>query len=67
MPKIASMTPSTGSIYGGTVVAITGNGFSSQTVAVFGDSTCTITKFSLNSLSCVTSSHSDQQVSVQIR
>ena len=66
--SISSISPNGGSIYGGTEVTISGNGFSSinNTQVRFGSSACQITSLSVTSLTCVTSSSTAGQVNVQI-
>ena len=63
------MTPSKGSVYGGTVVTITGNGFHAieNTQVKFGSSVCKVTSVAVNSLTCVTSAGTSGQATVAIR
>ena len=65
--SVNSISPSGGSINGGTQVTISGNGFDSidNTLVVFGSSPCQITSVSVTSLTCITSSSAAGQVNVQ--
>ncbi len=66
--SVTSSSPSLGSIYGGTVLTIQGNGFDSSTVVMIGNSVCTITSVLINQLTCETSAHtSASNISFQIR
>jgi len=51
-PTISSITPSSGSISGGTLVTITGTGFSSATSVKLGSSSCTIQTVTSTSITC---------------
>ena len=53
---VSSVSPSSGSIYGGVVLTITGNGFATSTSSVqvlVGTSTCTITQLTTGQIQCV--------------
>ncbi len=64
---VKSINPSSGSIYGGTVVTLSGNGFKSNSVVKFDSSTCNVINATINQLICKTTSHAQQQsVSIQI-
>ena len=66
--SLKSITPNSGSIYGGTVVVLDGNGFTlNSTVKLGSSSTCKVVNASINSISCITSDSSQaQQVNVQL-
>ena len=67
MLAVKSIYPSTGSIYGGTIVTLIGNGFKSNSVVKFDSSTCNIINATINQIICKTTSHAEQQsVSIQI-
>ena len=67
MLAVKSIDPSTGSIYGGTIVTLIGNGFKSNSVVKFDSSTCNIINSTINQIICKTTSHAEQQnVSIQI-
>jgi len=51
-PTISSVTPSSGSTSGGTLVTITGTGYSSGTSVKFGSSTCTIQTVTSTTITC---------------
>lgn len=57
---INSISPSTGSIHGGTKVTILGNGFNNQSVVDMGGSLCSIESVKINEIICITSSHTAQ-------
>ena len=67
MLAVKSIDPSTGSIYGGTIVTLIGNGFKSNSLVKFDSSTCNIISANINQIICKTTSHAEQQsVSIQI-
>lgn len=49
-----SLSPSAGSVHGGTIVTVNGNGFDMSTVATLGSSVCTILSMTTTSLTCKT-------------
>ena len=65
---VLSVIPNAGSIYGGTEVIITGNGFNTinNTQVQFGTSQCKTTAISVSSLTCVTSQGSSGSATVSI-
>ena len=68
MPFIQSITPTTGSVYGGSVVTLIGNGFSSTTSTVFLDTAkCVVTQATLGQLKCLTSAHAAGTANLAIR
>ena len=67
MPSIKSISPSSGSIYGGTVLTLTGNGFTTDTSVKLDSSVCTVISATLDTLTCLTSDHADGTVSLVIR
>jgi len=64
---ISSVFPSSGSIYGGQMVTISGNGFSDKTTVSFGSSMCKIIEYSINQLKCVSSEHSEGSTNLIIK
>jgi hypothetical protein len=58
---VKSITPSAGSIYGGTFVTLTGNGFALNSIVKFGSSRCNIINATINHIICKTASHAEQQ------
>jgi hypothetical protein len=59
MPSILSINPLSGSIYGGTRLIITGNGFDTKSTIVQIDNVnCTIINATINQLMCLTGAHS---------
>jgi len=65
--SIGSITPSTGSVHGGTEVRISGNGFSSATTVKFDNVECEIAEFTVNSIVCITGEHAAGTASADIR
>ena len=64
---ITSVTPNTGSNHGGTIVTITGNGFSSnQTTVSIGGVSCVVTTSTLSQVVCTTGAHAAGSVNVQV-
>ncbi|CAF0756351.1 unnamed protein product [Brachionus calyciflorus] len=55
--NVTSITPTSGSINGGTKVTIIGNGFSNSSIVSIGGSVCQRLSFSINEMQCLTSSH----------
>lgn len=64
---VSSISPNSGSIYGGTVLTINGNGFDSTTQVLFDTVQCNIISYSINSLQCRTGFHLFGVVSVNIK
>lgn len=66
---ITAVTPSSGSVFGGTVVTITGNGFYAidNTQVKFGSSACKVINVAVNSLTCVTSAGTSGPATVAIK
>lgn len=66
-PTITSLTPSSGSLAGGTAVTVTGSGFlAGATVAVGGVSCSSMVVASSTSLTCVTGAHAAGAVNVVV-
>ncbi|KAK3587658.1 hypothetical protein CHS0354_042441 [Potamilus streckersoni] len=64
---MSSITPSQGSIYGGTVLTISGNGFVVNDTVVRLDGTmCTIKSVALTQIICVTAAHAAATVTVMV-
>jgi hypothetical protein len=58
LPAISSLSPSSGTILGGTLVTITGVNFSGATSVTFGGFSCTsVNVASANTITCVTPAH----------
>lgn len=55
-PIVASMTPNTGSVYGGTLVTILGNGFDLSSQVTLAGADCVVKSVSTTSLTCRTPS-----------
>jgi len=67
LPLVSSISPSSGSIYGGTLLTILGNGFD-ETTKIFVDNVkCSINSYSINKLTCITGAHSAGSVGLAIR
>lgn len=67
LPAISSIAPNSGSIYGGTLVKINGNGFSANTSVKFDSADCKIIQLSLSSITCMTSAHAAQNTNSIIK
>ena len=52
---IQSITPNSGSLHGGTLITIIGNGFTSKSNVHIGNSICRVTSASISQLECITS------------
>ena len=55
MSSIQGLSSIQGSIYGGLILNLNGNGFTSDTSVVVGNATCSVLQASLSQLSCMTS------------
>ena len=64
---IKSVTPSIGSLNGGSFLTIIGNGFTTSTSVLIGLSNCSITQVTLDQLVCMTSSHAAGIVNFMIK
>ena len=64
---IKSVTPSIGSLNGGSFLTIIGNGFTPSTSVLIGSSNCTLTQVTLDQLVCMTSSHAAGIVNFMIK
>ena len=58
LASVASISPSSGSVHGGTVITIVGNGFSNATQVMFGSYACVPINVTPNQLQCKTSDSS---------
>ena len=67
MPSIKSINPSSGSVYGGTVLTLTGNGFTAGTSISLGSAVCTVINAALDTITCLTSEHADGTTSLTVR
>ena len=54
VPSVGSIQPGSGSIYGGTLLAIQGNGFDKTTKVTLGSAVCSIQSLAINTLTCIT-------------
>jgi hypothetical protein len=68
LPSVQSLSPTSGSIYGGTLLTINGNGFDiAQNLKVsIGGSNCIIQSVILSKIVCLTSSHIEGNATVTI-
>jgi hypothetical protein len=67
LPSLKSISPSSGSVYGGTILTLTGNGFTTGTVISLHTATCTVIDAALDKLTCLTSEHADGSASLSIK
>ena len=69
LPYVQSLSQTSGGIYGGSVLIINGNGFSSilNTTVKIGNSVCVIQSVTLSQITCNTSSNSVGNYSVSIK
>ena len=68
LPVVHSISPDSGSIYGGTVVSLSGNGFGSNldTTVEFGGAEAVIKSITQTSIECISPSNSAGSYDVQI-
>ncbi len=64
---INSIFPNAGSIYGGQLVTINGNGFTAQTSVSFGSSICQIVEYTISKIRCKTSEHGEGSTNLIIK
>ena len=64
--QIASVTPNSGSVNGGTLVTISGNGFLSNSSVNFDAASCKIISASINQITCETTAHDSQSVDINV-
>lgn len=62
-----SISPASGSINGGTIVTIVGNGFDKSTIVSFQTAKCNVIQFTVNTLNCVTSANPAAIANIQLR
>lgn len=67
LAAISAISPLTGSVYGGTVLTLTGNGFDSTTRVLLHTVECKIVSVAVNSLTCVTGAHAANTVNFNVR
>lgn len=67
LPLIKSTTPNSGSLHGGTIVTISGNGFDETTQVLLNKTNCTLIDYSINMLTCQTNAHLESIVSFEIK
>ena len=67
LPSLKSISPSSGSVYGGTILTLTGNGFTASTTVALHTATCAVINATLDTLTCLTSEHADGSASLSIR
>lgn len=65
-PSIQTITPGSGSTFGGTILTLTGNGFSKTTQVLIDTVKCSLISIKVNELKCVTGSHSASTSSFSI-
>ncbi|XP_062600839.1 fibrocystin-L-like [Saccostrea cucullata] len=65
---ISSLTPTSGSVYGGTEIHIQGNGFTENAVVTIGGVNCELVSATLSDLRCTTGAHAAEtsQVDIQV-
>jgi hypothetical protein len=68
LPVVASIDPVYGSIHGGTMVTITGNGFGTilDTTVVFGSASAQIITITQTSIDCVAPANAAGAVDIQV-
>ena len=68
LPSVQSLSPNSGSIYGGTLLTINGNGFdmAQNLVVSIGGRTCIIQSVILSKILCLTSNHKEGNFTVSI-
>ena len=66
---VKSISPSSGSVYGGTLVTISGNGFSrvDNTIVKIGSASCVVQSVSLSTVTCLTSQAAAGALSVSTK
>lgn len=67
LTSISDISPLTGSVYGGTVLTMNGNGFDETTRVLLDNVDCKITSFKIDSLACISGPHSADKVNINIR
>ena len=67
VPFITSIQPLSGSIHGGAVLSLTGTGLSLISGVNLGTSVCNIIEVISDTLTCVTTAHNEEVVSVKIK
>lgn len=67
LPGIVSISPLSGSIYGGTLLTILGNGFDNNTQVFLQNIKCNTVNININSLSCLTASRISSLVNIVIK
>ncbi len=55
--SISQISPDSGSIYGGQILTIEGNGFDNTTSVSIDNSNCKVISYSINQLKCLTGAH----------
>lgn len=65
--SLSGISPSSGSINGGTLISLTGNGFSTLSVVSIDSKPCNVTQASINQLDCITTPDSNGNYSILIR
>ena len=58
-PAVFSMNPTNGSVYGGQIITLTGNGFSGNSVITIGPATCRIISYKVDKATCIIDETSD--------
>lgn len=64
--SVRSITPDSGSIFGGTNVKIRGNGFTSESIVNIGLSSCFIKNVRINEIECQTNANSQDRLHVKV-
>lgn len=67
LPYIKSIGPLFGSLNGGTLLEIRGNGFNSNSTVKLNTSVCNVVEASLGKLKCLTSAHDEELTTIEIK
>ena len=65
-PFLKSVDPTSGSTKGGTVLTLTGNGFTADTIIKIDAAVCSVTSASIDKLTCITSAHVEAVSNIEI-
>ena len=66
-PFIKEIKPLSGSIFGGTIMKINGNGFTSGVIINLGSANCRVINITLNEIFCISSAHEQAKTNITIR
>ena len=65
-PFLKSIDPISGSINGGTVLTLIGNGFTTDTSIKIDTVVCTVTAATVDTIKCITSAHVEKVSNIEI-